>query len=225
MAARSFAFLVWALAAAAGVFWGLKLFARPVPAPAQAEVAVRTLPPADLSRVLGVPVAPAEEEDAEASEADAGDGRFVLVGVVAPRGAPASRDGVALIAVDGKPPKAYRVGAVIDGGEIVQAVEQRGVRIGPRGAPARIALELPPLPPPATGVPSSAMPPVPPPPPSAGFVPPPGGLRQLPMRPGAAMQPQAQPPAPAAADPGEDDGSDSDPQVGPGAAPRGAAVR
>jgi len=198
MGARWFAFIVWALAAAAGVFWGLKVFVRPAAAPPHAVVAVNALPTADVTRVLGVPGTPAEDEGTDAGAASAGDGRFVLVGVVAARGAPSARDGVALIAVDGKPPRAYRVGAIVDGDQVVQSVEQRSVQLGPRGGPARIALELPVRPPPATGVPGAV--PMPP----GAMLPPSTGMRPMPARPGMAVPPQA--PAPG----NEDDTDDVD---------------
>lgn len=191
MGARWFAFFVWALAAAAGVFWGLKVFVRPAAPPPHAVVAANALPTADLTRVLGVPSTPAGDDEEDAEAAVPGDGRFVLVGVVAARGAPSARDGVALIAVDGKPPRAYRVGAVVDGDQVVQSVEQRAVQLGPRGGPARIALELPVRPPPATGVPGAvAMPPASPMPPGA-MLPPAPGMRPMPVRPGMTLPPQA----------------------------------
>jgi general secretion pathway protein C len=204
MGARWFAFIVWARAAAAGVFWGLKVFVRPAAAPPHAVVAVNALPQADVARVLGVPSTAEEDGEMDAVAAAPGDGRFVLVGVVAARGAPSARDGLALIAVDGKPPRAYRVGAIVDGDQVVQSVEQRAVQLGPRGGPARIALELPVRPPPATGVPGAVtMPPASPMPPG-GMLPPATGLRPMPVRPGMAMPPQA--PAPG----NEDDTDDVD---------------
>jgi len=130
MWARWSTFLVWALVAASAVFWGLKLAASPLSAPPQTVLAQAT--------------------------PGAGGDWSPLIGVVAPRAAAARSQGVALIAVDGKPPRAYRVGAVIDGEHVLQAVQARAVAIGPRQGPATIALQLAPLPPPATGVPAAA---------------------------------------------------------------------
>jgi general secretion pathway protein C len=79
------------------------------------------------------------------------DPRFRLIGVVAPRSAAARGEGVALIATEGKPPKAYRVGAAVDGELVLLAVHSRGASLGPRGQPAEVALDLPALPPPSTG--------------------------------------------------------------------------
>ena len=91
------------------------------------------------------------------------DARFRLIGVVAPRAAAAAAEGLALIATDGKPAKAYRVGTAVDGEMVLLAVHARGASLGPRGQPAQVALELPALPPPATGtLPGAAgLPPLP----------------------------------------------------------------
>ena len=52
--------------------------------------------------------------------------RFTLTGIVATR----NHGGAALIAVDGKPARAYRVGARIDDSLLVQAVTARQVSLG-----------------------------------------------------------------------------------------------
>ena len=53
--------------------------------------------------------------------------RFALVGVVAGRH---SGGGAALIAVDGKPPKPYRVGMQVESGLVLQSVGAREARLG-----------------------------------------------------------------------------------------------
>jgi general secretion pathway protein C len=53
--------------------------------------------------------------------------------------------------MDGKPARAYRVGADLDGGWVLQAVGQRSASLGPAGAAPAVQLELPALPTPATG--------------------------------------------------------------------------
>ena len=75
-----------------------------------------------------------------------------MIGLIAPKSIDAGREqGVALLAIDGKPPRAYRVGARVDQALVLQSVAGRTAAIGPvRGAPA-VQLELPVLPPPATG--------------------------------------------------------------------------
>jgi general secretion pathway protein C len=79
--------------------------------------------------------------------------RFKLLGIVAPKYASATppQHGVALIAVDGKMPKAYAVGARLDGELTLQSVSLRTASIaGAPGAPL-ITLELPPPAAAATG--------------------------------------------------------------------------
>ena len=149
MLARLCAFVLWALVAATAVFWGLRLLVRAPAAPPAAVVAGDAASPrVDLTRLLGaVPVAlavPVAQVDANA--------RFRLLGIMAPKpSATGPAHGVALIAVDGKLPKAFRVGATVDGDMLLQSVSLRSAALGrARGGPG-FTLELPPLPGAATG--------------------------------------------------------------------------
>ncbi len=85
-------------------------------------------------QVLGARAVSAAAEPAAAS-------RFVLKGVLA---GTRSGDGAALIAVDGKPPRHYRVGADIEPGLVLQSLGRREARLGASvdGA-TTLALELP----------------------------------------------------------------------------------
>lgn len=153
MLARLSAFVIWALVAATAVFWGLRLFVRAPAAPSYVVAvgdagAVR----GDLTRLLGTaPVAPVVA--AAAPEAAS---RFRLLGIVAPKSAPTAdsasvSSGVALIAVDGKMPKAFSVGSRVDGDLVLHSVSLRTASIaGGQGAPT-ITLELPRAAPAATG--------------------------------------------------------------------------
>jgi general secretion pathway protein C len=76
--------------------------------------------------------------------------RFRLLGVAAPRRG-GDLAGLALIAVDGKPARSYAVGKPVDGELLLQSVHARGARLGAKGGAAQVTLELPALPPPATG--------------------------------------------------------------------------
>ena len=160
MLARLSAFVVWALVGATLVFWGLRLAVQAPSAPTYAmavgdAAAVRgdltaLLGTAPAAAVLATPSTPAPEASS----------RFRLLGIAAPRAgsaAPAGR-GVALIAVDGKLPKAFAVGARIDPDLVLESVSLRSVSIASsKGAPA-IKLELPPLAAAATGALPSALP-------------------------------------------------------------------
>ena len=149
MMARWLAFSVWALVAASAAAWGLKLFVSAPAAPPQTQViAPSAALRGDLTRIFGAD-APAAAPDAPPEPAASS--RFQLVGVVAPRAGHAVGQGLALIAVDGKAARAYRIGAVVEGETVLQSVRARGASLGPRGGVATVALEIPPLPSAATG--------------------------------------------------------------------------
>lgn len=68
------------------------------------------------------------------------DGRLVLQGVLAGQ---AQGSGAALIAVDGQPPKPFRVGAAV-GDLVLLALGPREARLGPRAdGPVSVTLEVP----------------------------------------------------------------------------------
>ena len=134
---RSLTFLVWALAAVSVTYWALRLLARPpalVPAPLTVTVPMPP-DPAIVARLLGATAAQAAPQASLAS-------RFALSGVVA--GAPGG--GAALIAVDGKPARPFRVGGVIAEGLVLQSASARQATIGPsRDGPALVTLDMPSL--------------------------------------------------------------------------------
>ncbi|TDM05388.1 MAG: hypothetical protein C4K60_11405 [Ideonella sp. MAG2] len=126
---------------ASALFWGVKLFVQGPALPDQVQLPTRpVLQVGELARLLG---ASASADDDGAEPAPAGSERFALLGVVAPRGAAYSLQGVALIAIDGQPAKAFRTGAVVVDDLTLLAVEKRLVRLGPRGGPASMELSLP----------------------------------------------------------------------------------
>ena len=128
---------LWALAGASMVHWGLKLSARPA-GPAPAALAPEPLRPdaQALARLLGAGPVAAEQVPAAPAAAS----RFVLMGVLA---GTASGGGAALIAVDGKPARPYRVGAAVEPGLVLQSLGRREARLGAsmEGA-ATVALEI-----------------------------------------------------------------------------------
>lgn len=155
MSARFAAFVAWAAVAASLVFWGLRLWSAPIATPPHATVAaVAGAMQGDPARVLGRDAPP--QASAAALPSTPADARFKLLGVVAPRAAGGGVEGVALIATDGKPAKAYRVGAAVDGELVLQSVRVRAASLGPRGQPAQVELQLPPLAAPASGAPRAA---------------------------------------------------------------------
>jgi general secretion pathway protein C len=130
-------FLLWALVAGSAVYWGMRLSA-PAGGPAMAPAVVRTpsaADPAALARLLG-----ASPTTAAAKPAPSAASRFALVGVVANR----SQRGAALISIDGKPAKPYRVGSTIEEGLVLQSVAaRRAVLAESATGPAVVTLELP----------------------------------------------------------------------------------
>lgn len=150
MTARLFAFAVWAALAASVAFWGLRLLVTSPATPAQAvAVSAGAAANADVSRLLGVS-SKAVDNDAQLVAPEIAS-RFRLTGVMAPKSNATSAQGVALISVDGKPPRAFGVGARVDGDLLLQSVSLRSASIGAAQAAPSVVLELPVLPPPATG--------------------------------------------------------------------------
>jgi general secretion pathway protein C len=152
------ALAVWAVAAACAAFWASRVFVQPAPLPPGTSTVPTTQAlRGDITRLLGEPLA--DEDVADAAPVVAEASRFRLLGVVAPKAPAAAREGVALIAVDGKPARAFRVGAEVDGTLVLQRVHVRGADLGARdAAQASVSLSVAPLPPPATGVPGARPP-------------------------------------------------------------------
>lgn len=128
---------LWTLAAGSMVYWGLRLSAGlpdtlAPPPPASAGV---TIDAQAVGRVLGAEPVATPQAVSLAS-------RFVLQGVVAE----ASGRGAALIAVDGKPARSYRVGSVVEEGLLLQSVAPRQATLAVAlDSPAALTLEMPPL--------------------------------------------------------------------------------
>jgi len=128
---------LWALAAGTAVFWGLRLASPPEPVAAAA-----TMPAASVSadadavaRLLGA--VSASEAAPAAPEAAS---RFALSGVVADP----FNQGAALISIDGKPPRPFRVGSRVGDGYVLQSVGVRSATLGASvSGPAAFTLQLP----------------------------------------------------------------------------------
>ncbi len=126
--------LVWGAVAFSAVTWGLRWSA--TGNAASNATAAQALPEVDVSaaaRSLGA--APVQ-----AAAAPTAASRFQLLGVL-----DAGPDaGTALMAVDGKPAKPYRVGAVVADGLVLQSAQGRRISLGASvdGSPT-LVLELP----------------------------------------------------------------------------------
>lgn len=142
MKARLLAFVIWAAVAASAVFWLLRLWtSSPTAPPYTVPVTSATPPRSDLTAVFGAPAASAQA----AAPLEPGlASRFKLLGVAAPRESGDSA-GLALIAVDGKPARGFKVGNVIDGDLVLQSVHPRGAALGTKGAAPAVSLQLPPV--------------------------------------------------------------------------------
>lgn len=126
---------VWAVAAASVVFWGLRLAA---PAESVAPPALSSAPPAvdpaEVAKALGATTAPMASLTPDAGN------RFVLLGVIAD----GERQGAALVAVDGKPPRPIRVGQQVGDGYVLQSVDGRAAKLGAGpNTPTLLTLQLP----------------------------------------------------------------------------------
>ena len=142
--------LLWLLAAGSVVYWALK-FVGGTSAPAYASV-VGAAPGAQagavdssaVARALGGDLAPNLGAGGAVSTVPSGitASRFVLTGVVDGK---ASGKDIALIAIDAKPARPYRVGGLLEAGVVLQSVQERKAVIGPKDKEAggSVTLELP----------------------------------------------------------------------------------
>lgn len=139
---RLAAFALAAVAAASAIYWGLK-WPTQTPDLSAAPLAAQEAPamdPVALARVLGGGLPEAVEQPVPAVSAAAS--RLTLLGVVATR----RQAGTALISVDGKPARPYRVGAKVEEGLILQSVGPRRASLAASvNGPASLIIELPPL--------------------------------------------------------------------------------
>lgn len=151
MVSRLFSFITWALCALGLAYWGMAWMASPLPVPAHAlSVGLSDMPKTDPQRLLSLSEQAAAPEESSVSPSAVSQ-RVQLVGLMAgtPNHAAA---GIALLVVDGKPAKAYRVGQSIDAELVVLSISRQGVNIGVPGDPTGVTLAAQSLPPPNTGI-------------------------------------------------------------------------
>ncbi len=128
--------LVWAVVAYSAVVFGLR-WGGDVPvdfavAGSEQKQVLSDVDALSVSKALGA----APVQSASASLAS----RFVLVGVM--DGGPSQ--GVALISVDGKPAKPYRLGQTVSDGFVVVGTGPKKAELGPQlGVASSLVLELP----------------------------------------------------------------------------------
>ena len=154
MLSRSVAFVIWALVAGTSVFWGMRLFVQPTQQPSQVvTTGLASLARGDVSRLLGSNTVAQASAEAPAAMPDFGS-RLRLAGVAAPRGPGGA--GLAIISVDGNPPRVYRVGALIDTNMVLHDVSWRTATVamahGGRDLGPEVVLEMAPLAAAQTGV-------------------------------------------------------------------------
>lgn len=130
---QALAFVLWLAVGFSTLTWGLRLWPQPNAVPVVELPAAVPAGTADgVARALGASRA------AAASPALAS--RLQLIGVMAD----ADGYGAALIALDGQPPKPYRVGKPVLDGLVLQSVQARSAALGERvGAAATLTLSLP----------------------------------------------------------------------------------
>ena len=132
-------FAAWALAAAGAGYWGLQITsnggqANLPPAVSANSASSNANDPAALARLLGAA--------APQAVTAANNNRFALKGVVSG----ALGQEAALIVIDDKPAKAFRVGSTIEDGLILQSAAPRKVTLAAsKDGPAVMTLEMPPL--------------------------------------------------------------------------------
>lgn len=193
MSERFATLLVWTLVGCSAGALGLRLLPKPLLVQAQTAPA-EALASGSLERLLGRGDLPSEPSVAPQAPSDS---RFHLVGLVAPRdSAQASQQGLALIGVDDTPPRALRVGQMVEGDLEVLKVEPHLVSLGRQGV-VQVQLRLDPPAPAAQGSLPPAMGLAPPPQPAMPVGPNPGFAPRLqPLQPPPSFQPppQAEPP-------------------------------
>ena len=194
---RGVTLCVWALVAACAVFWALRLSAG-ASSGGGAPVA-RSAPVAGDAAVLGQLLgAVATKAEAAPVVAPLGS-RFAVSGVIAQDRRRYGPSGLAVIAIDGKPARIFRVGDRVEEGSVLQSVGTRSVVLASdMKAPAALTLALPgPLPAkPRGNAPAPAAAPMALPLPGAGL---PTGQPNAPLVPQISLSPPplSGPPSPA----------------------------
>lgn len=129
--------LLWLAAGLSAGYWVLQALGRsPVTPLTVAPPSAIQVDTVAVARVLG-----AQPQASATAAAPVSTGtQYNLLGVVAASAA----GGAALIAVNGQPPRPYRVGASLEGGLVLQSVSRRSARLGlSMAGPTTVELALP----------------------------------------------------------------------------------
>lgn len=151
MLQRLLTLLVWLLVVASALAWGLRFQATPLPPQPQAQPVAEAAAPAGgaqaqarsqalagaLAQLLGAAAADAAASGQPGLDSANSGARFALQGVLAQAG---GASGVALIAIDGKPARAYRLGASLDADWQLQALGPRSASL--HGAQGALQLQM-----------------------------------------------------------------------------------
>jgi general secretion pathway protein C len=145
---------IWALAAGSAAYWALRHAgnAPTGPMPAQFALAAPGGETGHVARLFGPAIGKPSEAALTPQVVDPSS-RFALAGVVATR----SSTGVAVLSVEGKPARPYRVGSMVDAGYTLKSVTAHSATLSvPRtGASFTVKLSAanapPPIPPAAPG--------------------------------------------------------------------------
>lgn len=145
MLVRLVTVIVWSAVLASAALWGWRVLAKPVAPPAHVLGLDKTpFQAADLTHLLGAP--PAAQAAEVAAEPEAAT-RFRLSGVAAARARSATGTstgpGVAVLAFDGRPPRAYQVGDKVGAGYVLQAVGQRSATLAAADGASAFTLNMP----------------------------------------------------------------------------------
>ena len=168
--------VLWALAGASMVHWGIRWLARPQ-APVAAPLAPPPVPLPDAQAIARLLGARAESPPPQASQASAPApaaprAQLVLQGVLA---GSYSGTGAALISTDGRPPRPYRIGQEVAPGLVLQALSRGAAQLGDEAhGEAALTLQVRPRTP-DTGAPAAAPAQAAPPPPAPPAGPPAAG--------------------------------------------------
>lgn len=136
---RVLTLVAWGLGAWSATYWSLKFVGtRTAPVPVPAISAAPAGEPALVARVFG-PVIDKPVDNPVVPQAPDPSKRFALVGVVYHR----ANAGVALLSVEGKPARPYRVGSTIDEGYTLKSVTGHSATLATKQSGESFTVHLP----------------------------------------------------------------------------------